>query len=207
MFQGQLSYPMIVVTRDKSVFGHYSYNRWTDATSSHNVDEIAINPLWFSEFPLIEICQTLCHEMCHQWQYHYGSPSRTGYHNKEWADKMVEIGLMPSSTGMVGGKIVGQKMADYPISDGRFYIITQSLIKEKVFSKLYFEANSNINRAFGVDGHSTFSNEIALTNNKNKKKIKYSCVTCNINVWGKPDLNLICGECKSTFEQQTPNIV
>jgi hypothetical protein len=28
---------------------------------------------------------TLFHEKAHLWQHHFGNPSRTGYHNKEWA--------------------------------------------------------------------------------------------------------------------------
>jgi hypothetical protein len=36
-------------------------------------------------------------------------PKRRNYHNKEWAAKMIALGLMPSSTGMVGGKITGAR--------------------------------------------------------------------------------------------------
>jgi len=35
---------------------------------------------------------------------------------------------------------------------------------------------------------------------KKKKKIKYTCPDCGLNAWGKPDLNLICGECESQLE-------
>ena len=37
--------------------------------------------------------------MTHHWQQCFGSPSRNGYHNMQWARKMVEVGLMPSATG------------------------------------------------------------------------------------------------------------
>ncbi|PWN60038.1 SprT-like domain-containing protein [Chryseobacterium oncorhynchi] len=204
LFQGNLTYPMIVITRNKNVFGHYSFKRWVDSTSTENVDEIAINPLWFHKYPLTEICQTIVHEMCHQWQYHFGSPSRTGYHNKEWADKMIEIGLMPSSTGKEGGKVVGQKMADYPIVSGRFSILTQSLMNENIFSDLYYEANSIVGRTVEMVNGLMVSSEGEVVGT-NKMKIKYSCKICNVNVWAKPDVHLICGECKSKFEQQNPN--
>ncbi len=58
--------------------------------------------------------------MCHLWQHHFGTPSRTGYHNKEWAAKMREVGLIPSDTGKPGGKDTGQKVSDYLEEGGRF---------------------------------------------------------------------------------------
>ncbi|MBM5564638.1 SprT-like domain-containing protein, partial [Klebsiella quasipneumoniae] len=78
-------------------------------------DEIAMNPAYFAVCPPEEIMQTLVHEMAHLWQHHFGKPGRRGYHNKEWAERMEEIGLMPSSTGKPGGAKTGDKMADYII--------------------------------------------------------------------------------------------
>ncbi len=64
--------------------------------------------------------QTLVHEQCHVWQNYYGKPSRRSYHNREWADKMIAIGLMPSTTGRPGGKQTGQHMNDYVLAGGAF---------------------------------------------------------------------------------------
>ena len=58
-------------------------------------DEIALNPAHFASRPTAGTLSTLAHEMAHLWQHHFGTPSRTGYHNKEWAAKMREIGLIP----------------------------------------------------------------------------------------------------------------
>lgn len=58
--------------------------------------------------------------MCHLWQHVFEKPSRTGYHNNEWAKKTQAVGLMPSSTGKNGGHITGQKISNYPIEDGVF---------------------------------------------------------------------------------------
>jgi hypothetical protein len=33
-----------------------------------------------------------------------------------------------------------------------------------------------------------------------KNKIKYTCPGCEANVWGKPDLNVKCGDCDDVFE-------
>jgi hypothetical protein len=45
---------------------------------------------------------TLVHEQCHQQQAEQGRPSRSGYHNKEWSQKMLAIGLQPinAKTGL-----------------------------------------------------------------------------------------------------------
>nr|WP_025465377.1 SprT-like domain-containing protein [Acinetobacter baumannii] len=80
--------------------------------------------------PLLEVLQTLVHEMVHAWQFHFGKPGRRGYHNKEWADKMEAIGLMPSSTGKPGGARTGEKMADYAIPGGLFMQATDKLLTQ-----------------------------------------------------------------------------
>jgi hypothetical protein len=53
----------------------------------------------------------------HVWQHAHGKPTRNGYHNKEWAAKMDNLGLVPSSTG---GKRTGQSVSHYiAASDGQ----------------------------------------------------------------------------------------
>ena len=54
------------------------------------------------------------------WQYEFGSPSRYKYHNKEWTLKMMDIGLMPTTTGKPGGKPIGQNMDHYVIEGRKF---------------------------------------------------------------------------------------
>jgi len=68
--------------------------------------ELSINPEILC-MDLIEVYSTLVHEQCHIWQYTHGNPSRPGYHNKEFAEQMISVGLMPSTTGAPGGKTVG----------------------------------------------------------------------------------------------------
>lgn len=87
-----------------------------------------MNPAYFAVCPPEEVMQTLVHEMVHLWQYHFGKPGRRGYHNKEWANKMESIGLMPSSTGQPGGKRTGDKMADYIIEGSVFDNLCQNLL-------------------------------------------------------------------------------
>jgi predicted SprT family Zn-dependent metalloprotease len=198
LFNNELKDCLIVITRKKNVMGHYAYKRWFHI-DDNDTDELALNPNMFLKFPLMEICQTLVHEMCHGWQYHYGKPSRAGYHNKEWAEKMISVGLMPSANGQVGGKTTGQQMSDYPIIESDFITFSEELINNEVFAQLYYEVNPNFMK--DLDQSKPLFDQIRdLTLDQdsqpkgNKTKIKYSC-SCS-NVWGKPDLELYCKICE-----------
>lgn len=128
LFDGQIPRCLITMQREKRTYGYYSTKRFVHRDDHTTIDEIAINPAYFGIVPLLEILQTLVHEMAHAWQQHFGNPGRRGYHNKEWADKMEGIGLMPSSTGKPGGSRTGEKMADYAIEGGLFMQATDKLL-------------------------------------------------------------------------------
>lgn len=127
LFGDQLPHCMLTFQRQKRTYGFFTGKRF-GTRDGRTTDEIAMNPEYFATVPLVEVLQTLVHEMCHLWQSHFGKPSRACYHNKEWADKMEALGLMPSSTGREGGKRVGQHMADYVIAGGRFEAETAKLL-------------------------------------------------------------------------------
>lgn len=128
LFGGQLRPCMITLQREKRTMGYFSRDRFVRRDGTR-ADEIALNPEYFATFPMIVIMQTLVHESAHGWQSHFGTPSRTGYHNQEWADKMCSIGLIPSDTGRPGGRKVGQKMDDYPEPGGKFELATKELFE------------------------------------------------------------------------------
>jgi hypothetical protein len=114
--------------------------------------------------------------MAHLWQEHFGKPGRGRYHNKQWAAKMEEIGLIPSHTGEPGGKRTGQSMSHYIQEGGPFQQ------QWKVLAECGF----------------TFDYQDRLTNGPEivrKLKVRYACPICSIHVWGKPDLHIICEEC------------
>ncbi len=128
LFDNQLPPCMITFQREKSTMGYFSAGRFVNRAGGKNTDEIALNPEFFAVYPMIEILQTLVHEMVHLWQHHFGTPSRACYHNAEWATKMESIGLMPSDTGAPGGKRTGQKIADYIAAGGRMEVVTKQLL-------------------------------------------------------------------------------
>lgn len=129
LFENKL--PKVIVTyhRQRRVMGYASIARWVNS-ERECVDELAVNPEYFAKYPLVEICQTLCHEMTHIWQAHFGKPGRRGYHNTQWANKMVSIGLMPSSTSKPGGIKTGEAMMDYILLDGAFLSHCRELVAQ-----------------------------------------------------------------------------
>lgn len=129
LFKDKLPTCVITFQRQKRIMGYVSFKRWVNSSRQY-VDELAINPEYFANYPLIEICQTLCHEMVHIWQAHFGRPSRRNYHNTQWAEKMKSIGLHPSTTGMPGGDTTGEKVGDYIVHGGPFHRACQDLINE-----------------------------------------------------------------------------
>ncbi|MDM1399011.1 SprT-like domain-containing protein [Myroides odoratimimus] len=234
LFDNTLPQCLIVITRKNKTFGYYSSRRWANNENTYT-DELAINPLYFNRYPFIEILQTIVHEMCHLWQQHNGNPSQRTYHNKEWADKMESIGLIPSTTGKKGGKRTGQNMMDYPSDTGAFIMTCIDIIYDPIIKNLWFDKTRNnpvpFNNEINIDTNSTTFNEnkeamyllysIYDANNfteadldteqdseeieesentaDKKNKVKYTC-DCGFNVWGKPDLKILCQECNSLYQ-------
>ncbi|MFY2610812.1 SprT-like domain-containing protein [Achromobacter xylosoxidans] len=128
LFGGKLPPCLITMQREKRTYGYFSSRRFVHRLDMSMTDEIAINPSYFGVVPLLEILQTIVHEMCHLWQEHFGKPGRRRYHNKEWADKMEAIGLMPSSTGRPGGARTGEQIMDYAMAGGAFMRATEELL-------------------------------------------------------------------------------
>lgn len=208
LFENQLPNCMITVQREKNTMGFFSPERWSSLSGEH-VHEISINPSYFLSRSLMEVFQTLVHEQCHLWQFVFGSPGRRGYHNEEWAQKMISIGLIPSSTGRSGGDKVGQKMADFPRKNGRFMKACIALVSSghfigwvdrspskelsEDFAKSYIAQAQQDILAIPL---AKIVNNFSFQINPQKKKIKYSCRSCGLNVWGKAGLSLSCNICK-----------
>ena len=139
---------------------------------------------------VIKVYSTLVHEQCHIWQHSLGKPSRTGYHNKEFAKKMESVGLIASTTGRPGGKQVGQKMSDYPIESGVFLRALNNMPETFKLPFISIEGEVKKRAQNPVSGISAliqgaYNEQTPPPPKPNKNKVKYSCPSCEINVWGK----------------------
>lgn len=206
LFAGELPPCLITMQREKRTYGYFSHERFVHRHDKSKTDEIAINPSYFAVVPLLEILQTLVHEMVHAWQFHHGKPSRAGYHNREWADKMEAIGLMPSSTGKPGGARTGQKMADYAVDGGMFMVATDALMTHDFgiswldrFPPIALADAAAMGDAEGVGVDLVDVLEPVTGNRSNR--VKFRCPSCGAQAWGKPSLQILCGreECRAAL--------
>jgi len=111
---------------------------------------------------------------------------------------MIAVGLMPSTTGKPGGKIAGQGMRDYPIENGVFLKALDKVPDRLEFPFISTEAEAKY-MVMISDGSGSPAGTQAVPAPTKKNKVKYTCPTCQTNVWGKADLNLICGDCEEGF--------
>ena len=180
LFQGTLPPCMILVHRKGRAHGYFWAQQFQKIGSDDVIDEIALNPDTMSRAPR-EVLSTLVHEMVHLWQFRWGKPSRSGYHNKEWANKMDDVGLTPSDTGQPGGKRTGQNMTHYIEDGGRYDRWVTEFLSE---DRLFFWASTP-----ALKGKAT---------KKAKNKIKYTCGPHT--AWGKPGLSIYCKDCEKLME-------
>ena len=198
LFGGELPHCLITMQREKRTYGYFSRRRFVHTVDQRSTDEIAINPSYFAVVPLLEILQTIVHEMVHAWQAHFGKPSRPGYHNQEWAEKMEAIGLMPSSTGAPGGARTGQKMADYPIEGGPFMRATEELLTAEFHISWCDrfppeEAAPTRPPASAATLGSAIAGVLEPVAGNRSNRVKFRCPVCAAQAWGKPSLRLLCG--------------
>ena len=203
LFDGQLAGCILNFSRKKGTHGFMAPGRWRRVgEQEYTTHEISLTPYTLYREPIL-VFSTLVHEQAHLWQWDFATPSRSGYHNKEWADKMEEIGLMPSDTGQPGGKKTGQHMTHYIIEGGKYEQAFRAMPQEYTlpFTSLDGDLMQTLltgTVATGKPGEPEPTRVVSP--GKSKEKTKYTCPGCGVNVWGKPGLNLKCGDCNETLQ-------
>lgn len=179
LFKGELPQCLITLQRSRGGAGYFAYSYWKNEKGK-KIDEIALNPSCFLKSDLKIILSTLVHEMCHLWQSYFGNAGKNGWHNQEWSEKMESIGIIPSHNGMIGGRKTGYKMSDYILPKGLY---------EQAFNELQ-----------ELGGKISWIESIGEVKKVYSKKYKYICDECNMKVWGKADLNIVCGCCERNLK-------
>jgi predicted SprT family Zn-dependent metalloprotease len=213
LFSGSLPVCFITIREAPSSLGYYSEKRFSNGKTKK--DEIALNARYFNTRTIDETFSTLVHEMCHLWQFHFGTPGRGRYHNKEWAAKMECLGLIPTSSGIIGEE--NKKTGDH---------VTHAIDPKGLFRKAcdeYLNGNK-IDQWYDVFTENCFSVTRYNFDNEYKKKIqetlgsteqfveqvkdpekkqtrvRYSCSCPKENhVWGRPGLRIKCLDCDEVF--------
>ena len=203
LFESQLPGCFLVFSRKRNAHGYMAASQWRRVDEeSHTTHEIALTRITLYREP-IKVFSTLVHEQAHLWQIVFGSPSRGGYHNQEWADKMEEIGLMPSDTGEPGGKKTGQKMTHYIIPGGKYEKAFEAMPKDFLLPFTSWEGDLMKNLlstgGTGNEPKTTGTTSPPPPSPTARNKTKYTCPKCNVNVWGRPNLDIVCGSCSEKF--------
>ena len=174
LFQDKLPNCIITLkhrTGTSGFFSAKSYDR-KDGTFS---DEIIMNPALYEPDSPSEFLAVLAHQMTHLWQVHYGAPGRGGYHNREWADKMIEVGLQPSQSGEKGGRETGDTMRHLIISGGEFYKAVQELV-----------------RSSGLLTWRQREKPAPSTSSKSGKRQKFTCPECGVIALSSHSAEIAC---------------
>jgi predicted SprT family Zn-dependent metalloprotease len=176
---------LITYQRRNRSYGYFAPDRFGQKDGQLTA-EIALNPQHIAERTIEEVISTLAREMVSLWQHHFGEkkPARVGYHNKEWADAMESIGLIPSTTGKEGGKRTGDHVSHYIKAGGPLALAVEKLLATG-FTITWCEVPATRVSAGSEDGGDTGS--------QSGKRTKFTCPDCGRNAWGKADLNLFCG--------------
>lgn len=182
LFRGQLPAAMLTLHRHRGARGYFRPDAFRAREGDETLHEIALCPETFEGRTAAEILSTLVHEMVHHWQEVFGqNKPRRCYHNREWARKMHEVGLFPSTTAAPGGKETGQTCSHYIIEGGPFdRACAQLLEAERV-----------------IDWNAFVPPKVE----RPKSKLKFSC-PCGTNAWAKPNTQLACVKCGAVLEAE-----
>ncbi|MBF0379850.1 MAG: SprT-like domain-containing protein [Magnetococcales bacterium] len=187
LFEGKL--PPVILNFSRSgakTAAFFAPGRWENGNQKKNerkevLDEISLNPKWLGRTEE-EVFSSLVHEMVHHWQFAFKTPPRKAYHNKEWAEKMLEVGLRPDNGR---GGMTGTKVGHHIETDGAF---------QKAFAKL--PQSYRLPWRVFIEGFV----EPPKQPRKSGKRTKYTCPGCGLNIWGKEDLAVICKDCDLEYQ-------
>jgi hypothetical protein len=178
LFANALPHCLITLRANGRAAGYFARDRFAALDGEARTDEIAMNAQLFRVRPARETASTLVHEMAHLWQAHFGKPPRKGYHDRQWATKMIEVGLMPSDTGAPGGRNVGYRMTHYILDDGAF-----------AASFARFAATGQT-LSWGDAA------QLGAMQPPRQTRVKFVCPACGDACWGKETLDLSCNGCR-----------
>lgn len=197
LFDGRLPTVMITLQRKANSAGYFAPERFVDSRG-RRVDELAMNPSLFRQRDTIQTLSTLVHEMTHLEQARFGTPGRRGYHNREWADRMIAIGLHPSDTGAPGGKHTGERMTHYIVAGGRFHTVATALIASG-FTLSWGDYVLPTEEGDGgpVVGPAGARKRMTAASSG---RVRFQCPKCKSRAWGKPSLRVACADCRQLMQ-------
>jgi hypothetical protein len=197
IFDGALSRPMLIFTRSKKVTGGYfAPEKWSNGDGKM-VHELSVNANLMEQGDEIHLFGIIVHEMTHQWQHEFGKPGRGGYHNREWADKCLEIGLQPKSAAdpecQTGDAI------NTTLIEGGKAMVSIAHLPDELTIPWYAVSMDDPDEMPEPGGKGEKSPEAPMPEPKAGKRTKYTCPACGDNLWGKSGIQAQCLKCNKRF--------
>lgn len=178
LFGQRLPSVMFTLTRRTGANGYFHAEQFKHREDGDATHEIALNPNTMDR-DIRMVLGTLVHEMTHLEQQEYGTPSKGGHHNMEWANMMLKVGLTPTDGT---GKMTGRKVTHMIDEGGPFDVAMSDLMP---FDIPYF----------------TQPREKA-EKKKDLSKVKTSCPCCDTKAWCKQGTRIVCGDCNELMVQE-----
>jgi hypothetical protein len=227
MFEGNLPPCLITLRSASRVYGYHHAGRFI-SLKGEQIDELGLHPGFFTLRPIESVLSTLVHEMVHHWQQHFATPSPSNAHNQEWAKKMELLGLMPSDTGLPGGKRTGRSLSHYIIPDGIFLTSCRRLVgdgfvipwldrhlpaaPESQVAEIQKLKDAGIEYEVSPPPVTKLPEEIqgkaAVYRPAPKKaptREKLTCPQCGSKAWVAPGTKIICGVCSVEMQDDKPD--
>ena len=205
LFREKLEQVIITLQKHRGANGYFRANSFEERSFEEGkqqppkftVHEISIMPDAMYQRTDREVLATLVHEMCHLKQKQYGTPSRNGYHNRQWAEYMQAIGLEPTAFGKYDsrnpelseeekakspgeGKSTGQKVSHFISPGGSFDRACRKLLESG------FQLNLHQLPILSVP--------------QKKSKLKYTCPQCGNTVYRHQHF---CDQCGTRLDNIT----
>ena len=199
LFDSQLPPAMVVCTRNGKVVGGYHSGEQWENEAGDKVAEIGLNSNVIADGDPVEVIGILIHEMAHLWQHACGTPSRPGYHNKEFAGKCFELGLDIKclDKGAKEDQVTGQAINTQIAPGGKSELVIAEMAADPELDFSWWTSQSididDQGLPVPVPGK---GDEPAPEVPKSGKRTKYHCAICGLNAWAKHGASLVCGECQ-----------
>jgi hypothetical protein len=221
LFEGKLPPCLITLRSSSHAYGYHHSKRFVSPQGEF-LDELGMHPGFFTLRPIEEVLSTLVHEMVHHWQEHFGSPTQSNAHNREWGQKMKDVGLIPSNTALPGGKSTGRTMSHYIEPNGKFINACRDVVnsgfKIEWLDRHVPRPPTAIDdrqeklRDAGVaidvsvapvkvlpampDGASSI---VPPAPKKEVTRVRYHCQDCDVKAWAAPETAIVCGTCHKSL--------
>jgi hypothetical protein len=166
-------------------YGGFIPNAVIDIEGKSYIHEIVLNPERVKTATPDDLA-IFVHQMCHYWQFLQDEKTEH-YHNKVWANKMLEIGIIPMSVEEGEYKTTGMTIRkNFPIPNGNFVEKVREHQKELDFSFL------SLGRPASKAPNENTRVKYSCPNPKCEQKLSLYCV---------PNKKINCGSCNILMVQ------